>query len=97
MKYIRFEWDNSKREANIQKHNVDFLVIEDFEWNRAFIFEDVRKKYSEKREVAFAPIRGRLYCVVFTARSKTIRIISLRKANHREVQQYEKQIQFSKS
>ncbi len=37
---------------------------------------------------SYAVMESRLYCVVFVDRGKTRRIISLRKANEREVTKY---------
>lgn len=87
---MEYEWNEKKRIQNNAVHNVDFTAMNDFEWDNAVVFEDRRKEYGETRFVAFAPIEGRLYCVVFTNRQGNIRIISLRKANRREVYLYEK-------
>ncbi|WP_338068917.1 BrnT family toxin [Paraburkholderia bryophila] len=42
------------------------------------------------REIGYAVIDARLYCIVFTQRGETFRVISLRKANNREIDRYEK-------
>ncbi|MHB1618527.1 MAG: BrnT family toxin [Sulfuricella sp.] len=47
--------------------------------------QDARHAYGEVRMIGYALIRTRLYCVVFTERGEDRRIISLRKANPREV------------
>lgn len=52
------------------------------------IVEDRRKQYGERRFRALGPIGDRLHVVVFTARGANLRIISLRKANAREVETY---------
>ena len=44
--------------------------------------------YAEQRMIGFAYIGLRLYCVVFTDRDDVRRIISLRKANRREIAHY---------
>jgi uncharacterized DUF497 family protein len=49
---------------------------------------DDRRDYRELREIWFGIIDERLYCVVFTQRGDSMRIVSLRKANKREVQDY---------
>lgn len=54
-------------------------------------FTDTRRDYGEVREVGLGVIGDRLYCVVFTQRGDTMRIISLRKANSREIELYESQ------
>jgi len=48
---------------------------------------DDRRDYGEVREVGYAPIRGRMFCVVLTWRNEARRIISLRRANKREMKQ----------
>ncbi|WP_330995914.1 BrnT family toxin [Cupriavidus necator] len=52
---------------------------------------DDRKPYGETRYIAYGPIGRRLYCPVFTIRGNTLRVISLRKANSREVRDYEQE------
>ncbi len=51
-----------------------------------------RRGYGEVREIGFALIERRLYLVVFVQRSAVMRIISLRKANSREVKLYDETI-----
>ncbi|WP_306847759.1 BrnT family toxin [Cupriavidus necator] len=53
---------------------------------------DHRKPCGETRYVAYGPIGPRLYCLVFTLRGDTLRAISLRKANAREVRDDEQEI-----
>jgi len=85
---VRYEWDDTKRKVNLARHGIDFAAIKSFEWEDATIFEDQRKDYNEKRMVAYGYIKGRLVAVVYTERKTTSRIISLRKANSREVKRY---------
>ena len=47
-----------------------------------------RFEYSEIRIIALAPKTGILYCVAFVDRGEVRRIISLRRANRREVKHY---------
>lgn len=54
-------------------------------------YVDSRHDYRELREVGFGVIDERLYCVVFTQRGDAMHIISLRKANKREVRNYVEQ------
>lgn len=83
-----FEWDEKKLWINISKHGSHFELAWEMEWGKAFIFEDTRKDYSEVRFTATAPIEGRLYCCSYTWRNGNKRIISLRKANKREIKRY---------
>jgi hypothetical protein len=85
---MRYEWDNKKRERNLATHGVDFTEVNGFDWTEARIRLDVRKDYGELRMIAYGPIGDRLYQLVFTLRAHGVRIISLRKANRREVRRY---------
>jgi uncharacterized DUF497 family protein len=83
---MRYDWDEAKRQSNIAKHGVDFVVAEGFEWDVAFIMTS--QSANEPRLVAVAPISLRLHVLVFSIETRTVRIISLRKANKREVKLY---------
>ena len=50
---------------------------------------DTRWNYGEDRYQLLGSIEGRVFFLVYTLRAKTIRIISARKANQREVEDYE--------
>lgn len=54
----------------------------------ALIREDSRYDYSEIRYCALGYIGVRIYHLVFTYRADIVRVISLRKANKREVNRY---------
>lgn len=62
------------------------------DWDAALLWQDMRHDYGETRMVALGPIGERLYCVVFVDRETDRRIISLRKANQREFDYYEQEI-----
>jgi uncharacterized protein len=83
-----YEWDENKLTLNLKNHKVHFVMAEWFEWESALIETDQRKDYGEPRFRAYGVIDDRLYCLVFTPRGGDIRIISLRKANRREVNDY---------
>ena len=55
------------------------------------IVEDFRKEYGERRFQALGLIGDRLHMMVFTPRANKAHVISLRKANKREVKRYEAQ------
>jgi uncharacterized protein len=84
----RFTWDERKRAANRAKRGVDFAIVERFEFDTALVLVDDRKDYGEARYRAFGILDGRLHVLVFTARGERIRVISLRRANDRERQNY---------
>ena len=57
-------------------------------WETAVVCEDTRKHYAEPRFEATGLIGIRLHVMVFCLRADVIRVISLRKANPREVKSY---------
>jgi Uncharacterized protein conserved in bacteria len=83
-----YEWDNAKDAANRLKHGVGFDRAEAFDWPNAVIEEDERYEYGERRFRAFGYIDDRPYCVVFSPRGKTIRIISMRPMHLKEARRY---------
>ena len=83
-----FEWDEAKRRANLAKHGVDFTLVEAFEFETALVEADERRAYGEDRKTALGFIGPRLYVLVFVTRSGLVRVISLRKANRREMERY---------
>ncbi|MBP9714655.1 MAG: BrnT family toxin [Sterolibacterium sp.] len=81
-------FDSSKDRANRQKHGISLAEADFLDWDVAVVWQDDRKDYGEIRLVALAPMADRLYCCVYVEREETKRIISLRKANRREVMEY---------
>ena len=90
---MRFEWDEAKNEANIEKHGYDFNDAHELFASDRLSFLDDRKDYGERRFITLGYIGNRFVVAVYTQRSSgTIRIISLRKANNREKERFEKTI-----
>ncbi len=81
-------FDPGKNEADIQSRGLPFSLVEPLDWSRAIIEEDLRHDDSAHRYLALGHIDERLYAVVFTPRAGLIHVISLRKANVREVKIY---------
>lgn len=72
-----FEWDKSKRLANIAKHGIDFIDVDIlFVDERSVVYPSPR--HDEERFVLVGLLNLRLISVVFTRRGETIRIISAR-------------------
>jgi uncharacterized protein len=87
---VQYEWDNSKCDANLRKHGVDFwdaiLALEDP--NR---LEDIdeRDEYGEERIAIIGVADDRVLFVIATLRGEGIcRIISARKAERHEQDRY---------
>ena len=84
-------FDPRKNERNIAERGLSFELVEEFEWDSALVVEDVRRDYGERRFQALGMITGRLFALVFTPRAGRVHVISLRKANRREIRLYEAQ------
>ena len=89
---MNIEFDPAKDAANIAKHGVSLTLAAKIKWSDVLCAPDIRRDYGEVREIGFALIERRLYVVVFVQRSAVMRIISLRKANSREVSLYDETI-----
>ena len=85
---MEITYDTNKNAINIAKHGVPLGDARLLEWNLLLVEQDRRHNYGEIRMLGFAPIGARVYCIVYTDRGSTRRIISLRKANRREVKCY---------
>lgn len=83
------DWDEAKRRANLEKHGVDFTSAALFDWDSAVTVEDNRRDYGERRLHSTGLIGGRLHVLVWTPRAAGVRIISLRRANAREIRRWE--------
>lgn len=59
-----------------------------FDFEAALIAEDDRNDYGETRYVGIGPLDGRVHVIVFTLRGPVLWVISLRKANKREIRRY---------
>ena len=82
-------FDPAKDAVNLAKHGVSLAEAARLDWGNALVSLDDRREYGEPRQVALAPMDGRLWVVVFTDRPEGRRVISLRKANLREYRVYE--------
>lgn len=85
---MRIEFDSAKDVANRAKHDVSLALANDLDWEAALVWVDDRFDYAELRMIALAPETDTLYYVAFMDRGAVRRIISLRRANRREVKHY---------
>lgn len=85
---MKIEFDPVKDAANQSKHGVSLSMAEVLDWEAALVWVDKRFEYNEMRMIALAPESDTLYYVAFVDRGEVRRIISLRRANRREVKHY---------
>ena len=83
-------YDPAKNERNISERGLSFERAADFDFQTALLSIDMRIDYGEIRQVALGYLDGRLHVLCFVETDTGIRVISLRKANAREVRRYEK-------
>ena len=81
-----FEWDEIKRQANLAKHLIDFAdAVRVFEGP---VFEKVQRRHGENRVLAVGLLEDVEIVVIYAMRGKYRRIISARRANRNERQDY---------
>ena len=89
---MEFEWDEAKRQSNLNQHGIDFIGIEQvFAGDTVTILDD-RFDYGEARFVTFGLLEGRVVGIAHTETDEVIRIISVRKATRHEESSYFKEI-----
>lgn len=89
---IAFEWDEGNIDKNFKKHKVTNKETEEvFNDKSLKIFKDAKHSKIEQRFVAYGVTNAdRKLTVVFTLRSRKIRVISARSQNKNERRVYEK-------
>ena len=90
---MRYDFDPGKDSSNLSKHGLSLAAAAELSWDAALAWVDDRTDYGEVRMVALAPIGEILFFVAFVDREPARRIISLRRANRREVNHYDRAIQ----
>jgi len=83
-------FDPAKSARNERERGLPFGRAADFDWGGALLLEDTRRDYGERRIVATGPLDDRIHVLCFVPIPGGIRVISLRKANLREVRNHEK-------
>ena len=87
---MEFEWDETKSDDCLRSRGFDFAYASGaFRDENRSVGHDRRWDYGEDRYRVLAAIEGRVFVLVYTLRGSAIRIISARKANNREVREYE--------
>jgi uncharacterized DUF497 family protein len=85
---MEIAFDPEKDAANIAKHGLSLADFKGFESEPQLRLDD-RYDYAEIRYRAYGRIAGRGFCVVFTMRAATMRVISFRRAHDKEMRRYE--------
>ena len=85
---MKFEWDDDKNSSNKTKHGIDFETAKEL-WldeNRL----EIRVPYPiEDRWIVIGKLQRKIWTAIYTIRSESVRIISVRRARKKEVELYE--------
>jgi hypothetical protein len=85
---IKFEFDEKKSQANLEKHGIDFVDAQRL-WDDTDLLEIPAKTVDEPRSLVIGIISGVHWSGVITYRENRIRIISVRRSRKEEVSLYE--------
>lgn len=86
---MEITFDTEKDAKNQAKHGVSLATAALLDWDTLVYEVDNRWDYGEIRCCGYGLIGDRLYMIAFTFRDEAMRVISLRKANNREIRDYE--------
>jgi uncharacterized DUF497 family protein len=85
----RFDWDETKRQANLAKHSVDILKAARIFHAPTVDVVDRRPGYGEERIRSVGFIGDECYVVVWTWRGSARRLISAWKGGRRDRERYQ--------
>ena len=87
---MEFEWDEAKNSACFERRSFDFAyAVRAFLDPHRIVAQDRRRDFGGDRYRLLGTVDGRVYVVVYTVRGSAVRIISARRANRKEVADYE--------
>ena len=93
MKRLRFEWDPRKAAANLRKHRVSFEEAKTVFLDEEALLRPDEEHSDDENRFLLLGLSGRLralvVCHCYRQDDEVIRVISARKANALERQQYE--------
>jgi uncharacterized DUF497 family protein len=85
---MKFEWDEAKHARTVQQRGIGFSTALRIFAGHVVTWEDDRRDYGEQRFRAVGETEGVILHVVFTWRGETRRLISVRRANGKEVRRW---------
>ena len=85
---MRLDFDPGKRDKTLIERGLDFARAEEVFSGAIVTLQDKRFDYSEPRFITVGLLEGRAVVLVWTPRDDVRRIISMRKANEREIAKF---------
>lgn len=83
------EFDSAKRDKTLAERGLDFADANKVFAGLVLTWPDTRRDYGEERFITFGKLVKRAVIIVWTPRGAARRIISMRNANEREIEQHE--------
>jgi hypothetical protein len=83
-----FDWNETKRRQNLEKHGIDFARAIRIFAGSPVIITSVKPGSDKERSIAYGDLHGVLVAVVFTMRDEVFWIISARVASRSERRRY---------
>lgn len=89
---MRITFDAVKREKTLRERGLDFARAREVFDGLTITLPDQRQDYGEPRFITAGWLDERLLVLVWTPRGLARRIISMRKANEREIDKYKQSL-----
>ncbi|MDN2717763.1 BrnT family toxin [Janthinobacterium sp. SUN120] len=89
---MRITFDAVKREKTLRDRGLDFARAHVVFGGLTITLPDQRQDYGEPRFITASWLDERLVVLVWTPRGRARRIISMRKANEREIDKYKQSL-----
>jgi len=89
---MRITFDAAKREKTLKERGLDFARARVVFDGLTITLQDQRQDYGEPRFITAGWLDERLVVLVWTPRGRARRIISMRKANEREIDKYKQSL-----
>ncbi len=86
---MKITFDPNKRKKTLEERGLDFEDAAIVFSGQVYEFEDIRKDYGEPRIIAVGYLACRMVIVGYVQRDDKRHIFSMRKANEREIKQYQ--------
>ena len=84
-----YEWDEAKREANLNKHGLDFWIAHlVYESSKKITYELRSKPEKRNLDISLVELKGAILALVYTVRKGNVRFISFRIASRKERRLY---------
>jgi uncharacterized protein len=85
---VQIDFDFDKRDRTLAERGLDFTRANEVFAGVSVTAEDARFDYGEQRFTTVGVLDGRMVVMVWTPRGEVRRIISMRKANEREIAKF---------